>query len=66
MDYLRLVSPPKGDHSNHERRAEPPSGGAGKVILWPEKIARKFRKYRQVDTQWGTIYNRIYERGNVP
>ena len=32
----RADIPPKGNHSNRKRKAQLPSGGAGKSILWLE------------------------------
>ena len=44
FDYLGLVSPKKGDHSNHKKRTAPPSGGVGKVILWPENNDKEIQR----------------------
>ena len=49
--HLGVVSPPpKGDQSNCKRKAKPRSGGAGKDMLWPEMIGKKFRKYGQEES----------------
>ena len=44
----RSRSPPKGDHSKHERKATPPNEGKVKTYYDLKTIARKFLKYGKV------------------
>ena len=35
-DYFEVDLPPKGNHSNHERKAKPPREGEGYDVSWPD------------------------------
>ena len=39
-----LVSPPKGDHNHHEKKAKTPSEGEGNDVLWPENNNNEIQK----------------------
>ena len=41
-----LVSPPKGDHNHHEKKAKTPSEGEGNDVLWPENNNKKNYKIK--------------------
>ena len=50
FNFLEPLSP--------QRRAEPPSGGAGRVILWPENNGKKIqtgRKHSDIPTKYANI-----------